>query len=97
MNSESISILTSEKRFQDKPTSQEVAGTINNMKTGCGKREETIQLGGLIGRIEEGQIIFPAYSVTGFVRIQAFLFDFDNAGEKYIPKVRVLLSLKKCG
>lgn len=97
MNTASISILTSEKCFPNKPTNQEVAETINNMKAGFGKREETIQIGGLLGRIEEGRIIFPACSVTGFAQIQAFFFDFDNAGEKHIPKASVLLALKKCG
>ena len=78
MNTASISILTSEKCFPNKPTNQEVAETINNMKVGFGKREETIQIGGLLGRIEEGRIIFPACSVTGFAQIQAFFFDFDK-------------------
>ena len=56
MNTASISILTSEKRFPRKPTNQEVAETINNMKMGFGKREETIQIGGLLARIEETAI-----------------------------------------
>lgn len=96
MNMERISILTSEKRFGRKPTNEEVAETIHNMKIGYGKREEIIHIGGLIGRIEEGRIIFPACSVTGFVQIQVFFFDFDNAGEKHIPKEKVLSALRKC-
>lgn len=96
MNTESISILTSDKCFGRKPTGKEVAETINTMKLGYGKRAETIQLGGLIGRIEEGRIIFPSCSVTGFVWVQAFFFDFDNSGEKHISKEKVLSALRKC-
>lgn len=96
MNFDSISILTSEKRFIRKPTRQEVAETINDMKKGHGKKAEQTPLGRLCSRIEEGRIIFPACSVTGFAWIQAFFFDFDNSGKKHIPKEKVLSALRKC-
>lgn len=96
MTVEEISILTSEKRFDGKPTDKEVAETINNMKRGWGKKAEQIHLSGLVARIEEGRIIFPSCSVTGFAWIQVFFFDFDNSGKMHIPKVKVLSALKKC-
>lgn len=92
-----LTILTSERCFKQKPTGREVANVVEFIKLGIGGKIEHMTLSGLISRIEEGRIFFPSCSATGLIWLQTFFFDFDNSGRKHISKEKVLSALRRFG
>lgn len=95
-----IEITVSNESYRSKPTSNEIALEVENLKHGWVRKTTHATLTDLINYIETGRILFPTQCFAGSSIISPmnlFFMDFDNTGAKHIPREIVISKLKNMG
>ena len=84
-----VEITVSNESYRSKPTSQEIALAVENLKHGWVRKTTHATLTDLINYIETGRILYPTQCFKGSPIINPmnlFFMDFDNVGEKDITR-----------
>lgn len=95
-----VEITVSNESYKSKPTSQEIALAVENLKHGWVRKTTHATLTDLINYIETGRILYPTQCFEGSPIINPmnlFFIDFDNDGEKHITRETVISKLKNIG
>ena len=95
-----IEITVSNESYRSKPTSQEIALAVENLKHGWVRKTTYATLTDLVNFIESGKILFPTrcYPGESIINPMNLIFcDFDNTGEKSMPRETVISKLKNIG
>ena len=95
-----VEITVSNESYRSKPTSQEIALAVENLKHGWVRKTTHATLTDLINYIETGRILYPTQCFEGSPIINPmnlFFMDFDNVGEKHITRETVISKLKNIG
>ena len=95
-----IEITVSNESYRSKPTSQEIALAVENLKHGWVRKTTYATLTDLVNFIESGKILFPTrcYPGESIINPMNLIFcDFDNTGEKSMSRETVISKLKNIG